>query len=132
MIWNKKDLDEALVNDEFIIENLKRAREEFEEDLEEQVMKDTIKTYKELTNKYENKLNNLEKFSKVAINKHLTFYLDRQDNIFSDIDSMNEYHIDEYEGLDDGLSDWIYEYSEEISCEDALEMIKKGDANFES
>ena len=126
---------------ERLIEEIKEAtrvmKEENDawENAQNKAQKETIHFYKDLVVKYEKKLmakeetirkleQKLNKIKNLSKNKY--FYLDENDVLFDSMEELKEAHIENYQGLDDGMTDW-YPESEELSYREVVEKIIGGE-----
>jgi hypothetical protein len=65
-----------------------------------------------------------------TIEDNAVYYIYNFDKVYNDEEKMKEDHIEDYDGLDDGMSDWLPDY-EEVKGKDLKIMLEKNDLSLE-
>lgn len=65
----------------------------------------------------------------MTVEDNATYYIYNFDQVYNDEDKMKEDHIEDYNGLDDGLSDWLPEY-EEVKGKDLKIILERNEMDL--
>jgi hypothetical protein len=63
--------------------------------------------------------------NKAEIKENSYYYIYNFTEVYRDEDKLKENHIEDYDGLDDGMTDWTPD-SEEVKGKELLELLEKG------
>lgn len=94
--------------------------EEYFERVEQEIkqMRETAKRLRSVVDDIHNEIN------KLTVDDDALYYVDENGVVYDDEDKLKEDHIDDYEGLDDEMTDW-YPESEEITGLELKQMIER-------